>query len=391
MTEPPPTAETPEDIRPLSRRARLGWSGVLFIFVTVFLAIGAINSQNNLLFWVFGVAVSAVIISGVVSGYSLLGLRMRHAPIPDTPVGTHQDIPYHFFNRNRLLPIFALTIREAVSNDTGAACLLHIQPAGRAKAHGVWTPSWRGPRLFDRIIIESRFPFGFIIKSLEFSVPRRALATPATLRLADDLLDSLGDGQTEHRVKRARRGVVGAYFGLRAYSPGDPRRTIAWRPSARRSELLVVEHAEPRGPSIWVHLPRPTPVEGQDIMPERAMALAAALVRAGTHAGRAVGIWAPWAGIRLRPATGTLAEKRAARALAMTDLSDPQAGDSEPPIGPGESSITIPLRPAGGPHPGRLDPARPEDWLAPGATLPPALAGSSAPARSRRARRKRRS
>ena len=374
MTEPAATQESPEDIRPRARRARLGWNGFLFVFITVFLAIGAVNSQNNLLFWVFGVAVAAVIVSGVVSGYSLLGLRMRHTAIPDTPAGSQQEIGYAFVNRNRLLPVFALTIRESDAADTRPACLAHVRPGGRARVHGQWLPQRRGRREFDRVIVESRFPFGFIVKSLEFSVPRLALATPATLRLSEGLLNALGDGQTEHRVKRARRGVVGAYFGLRAYSPGVPRRTIAWRPSARRSELLVIEHAEPRGRSIWVHLPRPAPGQSHTVMAERALALAASLVRAGTNAGRAVGVWAPWAGIRLRPATGTLAEQRAARAIALTDPSQPGGPDSSPPAGPGETTIDIPLAPAGGPAPGRLDPSRPQDWLAPDAALPSVLA-----------------
>lgn len=374
MTDTETTHETPEDIRPTARRARLGWSGFLFVFITVFLAIGAVNSQNNLLFWIFGVSVAAVMVSGVVSGYSLLGLRMRHAPIPDTPAGSQQDIVYQFVNRNRLLPVFALTIREADASDTQPACLAHIRPGGRSRALGQWRPAKRGQRAFDRVIIESRFPFGFIVKSLEFTVPRLALATPASLSLADGLLESLGEGNAEHRVKRARRGAVGAYFGLRAYSPGDPRRAIAWRPSARRSDLLVIEHAEPRGRSVWVHLPRPMPDQSHPLMAERALALASSLVRAGTLAGRAVGVWAPWAGIRIRPATGTLAEQRAARAIALTDLTRPGEADSSPPAGPGESAIVIPLSPAGGPGPDRLDPARPSDWLAPDASLPSALA-----------------
>lgn len=368
-------------VRPRHRRARLGWSGFLFVFITVFLAIGAVNSQNNLLFWVFGLAVAAVIVSGIISGNSLMGLRHAAHDIPDTPVGVTRDLAHTLVSRNRLLPVFALNIRELNAPDTRPGCALHVAPRSVTRATIPWTPARRGPTDFDRVTVESRFPFGFIIKTLEYSIPRRALATPPVLELDPRLIAALGEGQTEHRVKRARRNATGAYFGLRPYAPGDPRRLIAWRPSARRSDLLVVEHAEPQGRSVWIHLtpPPPPPTSSTpapfDHIAERAIALAASLAQAGSRSGRPVGVWAPWSGLRLSPATGAPAESRAVRALAMIDPSAVPGVDSEPPVRPGDSVITIPMAPAqtGATSDEVLDPARPEDWLAPGAVLPPSL------------------
>ncbi len=359
-------------IRPRRRGARLGWSGFVFIFITVFLAIGAVNSQNNLLFWVFGLAVAAVIVSGIISGNSLMGLRHAALEVPDTPVGVTRDLAHTLVSRNRLLPVFALNIRELDAPDARPGCALHIGPRSITRTTVPWTPTRRGPTDFDRVLVESRFPFGFIIKTLEYSIPRRGLATPPILELNPDLIASLGEGQTEHRIKRARRNATGAYFGLRPYAPGDPRRLIAWRPSARRSDLLVVEHAEPQGRSVWIHITPPS--GGFDFIAERAIALAASLTVAGSRSGRPVGVWAPWAGVKLVPATGGPAETRAVRALAMIDLTAAPGPDSDPPLRPGDSVITIPMTtPIGLEASTVLDPACPEDWLAPNATLPPSL------------------
>ena len=374
MNARPSTLAPTDGHRPDARRARLGWSGFLFVFITVFLAIGAVNSQNNLLFWVFGIAVAAVIVSGIISGNSLMGLRYESAEIPDTPAGQTREIVGTVISRNRLLPVFALNIHEIDNRQTRPGCVLHAAPRARVRCTMAWTPTHRGPADFDRVLIESRFPFGFIIKTLEFSLPRRALATPPEIPLDPAIITALGEGHTEHRVKRARRNATGSYFGLRPYAHGDPRRLIAWKPSSKRSELLVVEHAEPRGRSVWVHLTAPaTPLNNGDRTAERAIALAAALVREGSRSGRPVGVWAPWAEIRLSPATGTPAEHRAARALAMIDLAAPTGQDTPPPIRPGDSTLTIPLHHAGGSGPDRLDPDRPADWLAPGAQLPAIL------------------
>jgi uncharacterized protein (DUF58 family) len=250
---------------------------------------------------------------------------------------------------------------------------MHIEPRGRVEATTAWTPSRRGPVEFDRLRIESRFPFGFIIKVLEFSCPRTALVTPPLLELHPALVSAIGDGQTEHRVKRARRGAVGGYFGLRAYAQGDPRRLIAWKPSARSTELLVVEHAEPEGRSIWVHLPRPPSGRAGGPVAETAIALAASLVRAGSQAGRSVGVWAPWAGVRLSPATGRHAEFRAARVLAMMDLSGALGADTMPPVRTGDATITVPMTADFVRTEDTLDPTQPADWLAPGHTLPTCL------------------
>lgn len=368
-------------IRPRRRGARLGWSGFVFIFITVFLAIGAVNSQNNLLFWVFGLAVAAVIVSGIISGNSLMGLRHAALEVPDTPVGVTRDLAHTLVSRNRLLPVFALNIRELDAPDARPGCALHIGPRSITRTTVPWTPTRRGPTDFDRILVESRFPFGFIIKTLEYSIPRRGLATPPILELNPDLIASLGEGQTEHRIKRARRNATGAYFGLRPYAPGDPRRLIAWRPSARRSDLLVVEHAEPQGRSVWIHLTLPGggagAERGFDFMAERAIALAASLAVAGSRAGRPVGVWASWAGVKLVPATGGPAETRVVRALAMIDPAARPGPDSDPPVRPGDSVLTIPMAPgvalSGLVGSTVLDPARPADWLAPGVVLPPSL------------------
>src|SRR5690606_28167873 len=48
-----------------------------------------------------------------------------------------------------------------------------------------------------------------------------------------------GGGPAGQQSRRAPAG--GDIHHLRGYRPGDPRRTIAWKPSARRDTLLVRE------------------------------------------------------------------------------------------------------------------------------------------------------
>src|ERR1041385_4840021 len=57
------------------RRYHFHGPGLVYILVTLFIAMGAINSQNNLLFAALGLAIGGLLISGIISGGALLGVR----------------------------------------------------------------------------------------------------------------------------------------------------------------------------------------------------------------------------------------------------------------------------------------------------------------------------
>jgi len=380
---------------PVARRSMLGWPGFLFVGITVFLAVGAINSQNNLLFWVFGVAVAGVIVSGVVSGSGLMGVRLVAHPVRTLEAGVPGEISYTLESTNRRLGVFGLEIREAAveneSKESGGTGLCdaaggvpYLAPKARERATLRWTPPRRGLLELDRIGVESRFPFGLLVKTLEFSSPRRALVLPCRLELRHGVFDAGRSGMTGGTSKRSRSGAGSEFYSIREYTPGDPRRIIAWRPSARRGDLLVVERTEPRSRSLWVWVTKPDgqpSSEDERCISERAFSLALALVREGARQHRSVGVWMPWAGVTIAPGSGRAFEHRIGEALALVDLDTPAGGlDADAPP-PGSSEAEMLLIPLGTPpaeasaHPRQLtfDPREPSDWLASGAELPAPL------------------
>ncbi|RMH29859.1 MAG: DUF58 domain-containing protein [Planctomycetota bacterium] len=373
----PKNASADAGLDPVARRAALSVSGFIFVGLTVFLAVGAVNSQNNLLFWVFGVAIGGVIVSGVVSGTGLMGVRLiAHDPGPaeaDRPTQLH----YTLVSRNRWLPVFAIELREVSMPKGGrGVCLPRLGPGDRVGIEAEWIPQKRGVFTLDRILVETRFPFGLMHKTLEFSKPRVVVVGPARIEIRTEVIRQGDRGVSTGQVRRARRGWVGDYYGLREYAQGDPRRTISWRASARRGSLLVVEHGEPPGSSLWVWVTAPDPANADGaIYLERAFSVVLALVRSGSLAGRDVGVWVPWAGIRLPPARGPAFEARVADALARVDPDARPTPDSRPQISGADRILILPLFPPAttGEDEPRLDLSRPEDWLAPGEALPPSL------------------
>ena len=59
------------------RRYHLHVPGFLYVGLTLLVGLAAVNRQNNLLFWVLGVMLAALLISGMVSGVMMQSLRVK--------------------------------------------------------------------------------------------------------------------------------------------------------------------------------------------------------------------------------------------------------------------------------------------------------------------------
>jgi len=122
------------------RRYHFHAPGVLYVAVTLFLALGAINSQNNLLFAALGLAIGGLLVSGIISGASLLGLRVERDPIVHASVGAPLTVSYTISNTNRFFPAFGLGVMELPGRNAQG-----WQRAMPSRARS-WPTSGRGAR-----------------------------------------------------------------------------------------------------------------------------------------------------------------------------------------------------------------------------------------------------
>lgn len=277
----------------------------MYIGVTLLMGLGAINSQNNLLFFAFGLALGSILISGFVSGMSLMNLDVRRAPAGVGRVGEPMLVVYRVRNRSRWLPAFGLVVEEG-NGDRRApwrrrlprtqAALVHV-PAKQARhATAVVTPIARGEAALTHVRLWTTFPFGILKKSVTIEQPGGALIRPALAPTARQLLDQAmsGVGSTE-RVSR-RIGRDAEFYGLREYAPGDPLRHIAWRATARTGELVVREAYASVSADVVIALsfadaeaPEATP----DARDELAISVAAGMADAACRRGARVVLLAP--------------------------------------------------------------------------------------------------
>ncbi|MEM1423999.1 MAG: DUF58 domain-containing protein, partial [Planctomycetota bacterium] len=245
----------------LRRRYRPKASSLIFVGVTAFLGAGAVQKSPNLLPLVFGFAITAVVLSGVVGGGMLMGVRPRRSVVGVAQVGAPLRVRYELRSVSRFLPAFALRIRETPSpkraapdarwercfgGDTGIGRAFVAQlGAGEAvRATARCVPTRRGVAHLVGVEVGSAFPFGVFHKAVIAEQPARVLVRPRVSALRTGAMPELlaRDGRESQTSRRSRTGDE--FFALRDYVPGDPPRTVAWRSSARMGTLVVREHAD---------------------------------------------------------------------------------------------------------------------------------------------------
>ena len=362
-------------------------AGFLLIFVSVFLAIGAINSQNNLLFWLFGLAIGGVLISGVLSGSAMLGIRLERDMPAVARAGEPAIITYRLRNTNRRVPAMALALKElsggeltGTDSKTPDAALFHLAAGQRASVRLAITPARRGVHTLGDVHASSDFPFGLIRKAVIFTRPATVIVRPARVPLGAAVDRALPAPDFAGNTSSSTRGGQADFHALREYVSGDSVRSFAWKRTAALDRPIVREHAAAMPPRSLIELDLTPPAPGSDtrLAAERAIALAASVFERAVERGYRVGLRVPAADIEIQPAGGRAHADRAADALALIDL---DALHQTPPPEPRlRNRVLISSRTATGSA--SLNPGVIETYLPRGATLPEpliALAPSTAP------------
>lgn len=228
----------------------------LYLITTIVLVFGAINGQNNLLFWLFGLAVGGLIVSGILSGAALMGLEVtRIAPLR-AQAGSDFVVRYEIRQRGMLIPACALVVEEIDGRHKGARSsfsgrvepgigfVSKVQARSSARCFQRGRALQRGEVTFGAVRISTTFPFGLTRKSVVFAGESAVLIRP---RMIDVHFPNRSSGNDrEGASSSAQAGREGEFFALREFARGDTLRDIAWRPSARVDVPLVRAWAPPK-------------------------------------------------------------------------------------------------------------------------------------------------
>lgn len=332
-----------------------------YVIVTAFVLLGAINSQNNLLFWALGLAIGGLLASGFVSGASLMGVAIEREPVPEAQVGRPFSIRYRVRNRNRFMPAYALLVEELPPKGAArrggvlvgrpVASLGRVPPRRTVRCETSALIERRGPFELSRVRVSTTFPFGVARKSVTFDLTQPALATPAVHRLRSDVVETILEPAHDGTEAIASPGAGEDFFGVREYRQGDRVRDVSWRLSAR-SETLVVTQRSARAPRrLVLHLDLDPALAGaRDPRAELMLSLAASLIVEAGRRAIAVQLSIPRVGMSSGSVTTPAGRAGLLRRLGSYGFSPgapPRAG-AIPTARFGSVVLTLTRGPAGG-------------------------------------------
>ena len=241
-------------------------AGKFFLLMTLAVGFGAINTGNNLLFLLLGMTLSLIVASGVLSEAVLRNLKVRRRLPRRFVAGEPAPGRFRVVNEG-WWP--ALSVEAAERNPKALAGPAAGDTVGPDRIP--WWKFWK-PQPDDQPVgstycmrvgaddeqplqtryklpvrgrfrlagpqLRTRFPFALFEKSRHFSAPTEITVLPDGAE-ADEWIGKLQSrwGDTTQN----RRGRGHEFYGLRDYRPGEDRRLIHWKSTARRGEPVVRE------------------------------------------------------------------------------------------------------------------------------------------------------
>ena len=212
--------------------------GLFFSALLATMALGALNYNNNPAMLLALLLAGAALTSLLLAHLQLSGLEVVATGGEPVPAGTPLPLRVHLHaapgRTRRGLRVACPGAAAAVSLDDGSGEAVLAIPTSR-----------RGWLALPRLEISTIHPLG-LARAWAWCWPvAPVLVYPAPE--ADPPPLPPGSGQSA----RAKLQPAGDdVHHLRAYRRGDPRRTIAWKPSARRDTLLVREYEQPLGETL---------------------------------------------------------------------------------------------------------------------------------------------
>jgi len=226
------------------RVTREGW---IYIVGVILVALAALNTGNNLLFLILASLIAIILMSGILSSVTLSGVEMR------------LELPEHIFagqpvrailelqNEKLTLPSFSLRVEAAASKTSPAGALWetpvyfpYIAKQESVRQNVPMNFPRRGVYHQDAFRIVTRFPFGFLQKARQLSLPTEAVVYPS-VEPTQEFLEILPG--LEGALESLSKGRGQDLYGLREYVPSDSSRHVHWKASARSGALMIREFA----------------------------------------------------------------------------------------------------------------------------------------------------
>jgi uncharacterized protein (DUF58 family) len=256
-----------EEASPPRRSLRLTRSGHAAFVVTLALLACALNTGTNLIYLLTGSVLAGILLNAVLVVGSLRGLRVRREVQPVVNQGTKFAVRYVLEADARSCLVFPLGLEEAPLPTwrlpSGPARVVFEGDCDHAPSEPGQPARWEaecqvelsrlGANLLPPLRLVSRGPFGLFEETLVWELPTEVMVLPPCRPLRGGVLPGLaGAGGVVARGRGRGEERRDALRSLRELRPGDDRRAVHWKSSARRGQLVVKEFERATPATVWL-------------------------------------------------------------------------------------------------------------------------------------------
>ena len=228
-------------------RLRLTRWGLVYLVASVILGVAAVNTGNNALMAVLGLALGSYVVSGTWSRQVLGNIRATIELPPEIYAGRPVVIEVELENTSRFLPAYGLVVRDS----DGRAAIHDSMLATRdRRRHSVEVnfPD-RGRHELGAWRLDVLLPLGFFLKSKVLIFDREVLVYPRLLPMSSASVRRGGGRRSPDALES--RGREGEVTQLRDFREGDELRSLHWKQTARQQRLIVVERQKATEKSVF--------------------------------------------------------------------------------------------------------------------------------------------
>ena len=219
--------------------------GAVFLALSLFVGFAALNTGNNLLYLSFGMMLSFVVASGVMSMVNLARIEVSVKPSGDTFAASPSRLKFSLSNGKYLIPSYSLTIELGGES-------VHIPYLPAKKEDVVRVSHLFGQRGWNRIPearLSTRFPFGFFKKWIRIDTGEDSILVYPRLHRVEIENEKVNINPLEKRPEQEGSDRKTAGFGedlrsIREYNTGDNPKLIHWKTTARKGKIMVREIEE---------------------------------------------------------------------------------------------------------------------------------------------------
>jgi uncharacterized protein (DUF58 family) len=137
-----------------------------------------------------------------------------------------------------------------------------LLPRKRKSFHYEFTPKERGQYQFNDVVVFVRSPFFLGQRRITISLEQQVEVYPSILQMKQYELKVFHQQTQSQGIKKVRRiGNTSEFEQIKNYVQGDDVRTINWKATSRKNELMVNQYQEERSQPVYCVIDKSRPMQ----------------------------------------------------------------------------------------------------------------------------------